>query len=277
MRVAAIVLAGVVMAVCAGAAAAPPVDRFNGARAFAHLKAQVAIGPRPAGSPASRRLAERLRRELPNGRFQAVPGGLRNVIGTVRGRDPGRTVVVGAHYDTEDIPGFVGANDGASGVAVVVELARTLPPRTIRPTVVFILFDGEESPPGADDSRFEEVALRGSKVAARTYRRAEAAIVLDLIGDRSLSIPRETFSNRPLWARLRTAARRVGAGWAFPPATRPAILDDHIPFMRAGVPAIDVIDFEFPCWHRLCDDMSAVSVRSVDAVGETVRELLRTF
>jgi glutaminyl-peptide cyclotransferase len=276
MRLVLSVLAGVVLAACAGAAAAP-VNRFDGARAFAHLRAQVAIGPRPAGSAASRRLAERLRRELPNGRFQAVPGGLRNVIGTVRGRDPSRFVVVGAHYDTEDIPGFVGANDGASGVAVVVELARTLEPRTIRPTVVFILFDGEESPPGADDSNFEEVALRGSKVAARTYRRAEAAIVLDLIGDRDLTIPRETFSNRPLWARLRTAAWRVGAGWAFPPATRPAILDDHIPFMRAGVPAIDVIDLEFPCWHRLCDDMSAVSVRSVDAVGETVRELLRTL
>ena len=277
MRVAVAMLAGLVLAACAGAAAAPPGGRFDGARAFAHLKAQVAIGPRPAGSPASRRLAERLRRELPNGRFQAVPGGLRNVIGTVPGRDPSRTVVVGAHYDTEDIPGFVGANDGASGVAVVVELARTLPPRTLRPTVVFILFDGEESPPGADDSRFEEVALRGSKVAARTYRRAEAAIVLDMIGDRSLSVPRETFSNRPLWARLRTAARRVGAGWAFPPATRGAILDDHIPFVRAGVPAIDLIDFEFPCWHRTCDDLSVVSVLSLDAVGETVRELLRTF
>jgi hypothetical protein len=266
-----------ILLVAASPAPRTQVNRFDGARAFAHLRAQVAIGPRPAGSAASRRLAERLRRELPNGRFQTVPGGLRNVIGTVRGRDPSRVVVVGAHYDTEDIPGFVGANDGASGVAVVVELARTLPPRTIRPTVVFILFDGEESPPGADDSRFEEVALRGSKVAARVYRKAEAAIVLDLVGDRDLSIPRETFSNRPLWAKLRTAARRVGAGWAFPPATRDAILDDHIPFIRAGVPAIDVIDFTFPCWHRLCDDMSAVSVRSVDAVGETVRELLRTL
>jgi Zn-dependent M28 family amino/carboxypeptidase len=265
------------VAAAAGASPQARVDRFDEGRAFAHLRAQVALGPRPAGSAASRALAERLRRELPNGRFQAVPGGLRNVVGSVRGRDPRRVVVVGAHYDTEDLPGFVGANDGASGTAVVVELARTLRPRTVRPTVVFVLFDGEESPPGADDSRFEEVALRGSKVAARAYRKAEAAIVLDMIGDRQLSIPRETNSNLRLWARLRTAAKRVGAGRAFPPEARGAIIDDHVPFIRAGVPAIDLIDFTFACWHRPCDDMSAVSAASLDAVGETVLELLRTF
>ena len=94
---------------------------------------QVRLGPRPAGSPASRKLAAQLKAELPNGRFQAVPGGLRNVVGFVPGRDPSRTVVVGAHYDTKDLPGFVGANDGAGGTALVVELARTVKPRELRP------------------------------------------------------------------------------------------------------------------------------------------------
>ena len=82
-------------------------------------------GPRPAGSEASRALAARLRGLVPNGRYQSVPGGLRNVVGSVRGREPGY-IVVGAHYDTKDLPGFVGANDGASGTAVVAELARTI-------------------------------------------------------------------------------------------------------------------------------------------------------
>jgi Zn-dependent M28 family amino/carboxypeptidase len=253
------------------------VDRFDAAKAFAFLRWQVELGPRPAGSATSRRLAERLRAELPGGRFQPVPIGMRNVIGTVRGRDPSRLVVVGAHYDTEELADFVGANDGASGTAVVVQLARTLRARTIRPTVVFILFDGEESPPGADDSRFEEVALRGSKVAARAFSHAEAAIVLDMIGDRQLSIPREAMSDERLWRRVRAAAARVGAAWAFPAQTRTAILDDHVPFLRAGVPAIDVIDFTFLCWHRTCDDMTAVSAGSLDAVGETVLELLRSL
>jgi Peptidase family M28 len=253
------------------------VDRFDAASAFAFLRWQVALGPRPAGSTASRRLAERLREELPGGRFQPVPNGLRNIIGVVPGRNPSRRVVVGAHYDTEDIPGFVGANDGASGTAVVVELARTLRPRTVRPTVVFILFDGEEDPPGSPPGGFEQYGLRGSKVAARAFPGAEAAVVLDMIGDRHLSIPREAMSDEPLWRRLRAAAVRARAAWAFPAQTFTPILDDHVPFLRAGVPAIDVIDFTFACWHRTCDDLSAVSARSLDAVGETVAELLRAL
>lgn len=258
-----------------GSAAAVRVDRFDGAAAFRFLEYQVRLGPRPAGSAASRRLAARLRRDLPRARYQAVPGGLRNVIGTVPGRDPGRVVVVGAHYDTKDIPGFVGANDGAAGTAIMRQLARTVRPRTVGPTLVFIAFDGEESPRGTPDERFEQEGLRGSKVAARRYRDAEAMILLDFVGDRSLSIPREASSDERLWARLRASARRVGALRNFPAGTAGSVLDDHTPFVRQGVPAIDLIDFDFPCFHRRCDDLSAVSARSVDAVGETVLDLLR--
>ena len=133
------------------------------------------------------------------------------------------------------------------------------------------------TPPGSDHLPFEQAGLRGSKVAAAAYRNAEAMILLDLVGDRSLSIPREANSDRALWFKLRTAARRAGKGHAFPPAARGGILDDHIPFVRAGVPSIDVIDFTFPCWHRRCDDASSVSARSLDAVGETVFALLRSL
>jgi len=261
----------------AEAAERPAVDRFDEKRAFELLRRQVALGPRPAGSPASRRLAEELRRLLPLGRFQPVPGGLRNVVGVVQGRDWHRTVVVGAHYDTKDIPGFLGANDGASGTAVLVELARTLRPGTVGPTVVFVAFDGEESPAGTADADFEEKGLRGARVAATRLRRPEAMILLDFVGDRQLSIPRELNSDARLWARLRAAADRVGAGAAFPPATQGPIADDHLPFLAAGVPSIDLIDFDFPCWHRTCDDLSAVSPRSLDLTGETVRELLASL
>jgi hypothetical protein len=250
--------------------AAVHVDRFDGAAAFRLLRRQVELGPRPAGSPESRRLARLLRRIVPRGRYQEVPGGLRNVIGTVRGREPGY-VVVGAHYDTKDIPGFVGANDGASGTAVVAELARTI--RRPRHTVQFVFFDGEESPRRSDD--FEADGLRGSKVAAQTFAGARAMVLLDFVGDRRLSIPREANSGPGLWQKLRAAARRVGAGPVFPDRTSGSVLDDHIPFLDAGVPSVDLIDFTFPCWHRRCDDMSAVSEPSVDAVGETVYELLR--
>ena len=235
-------------------------DRFEEQSSWAFLKRQVALGPRPAGSPTSRELAGILRRSIPNGRFQAVPGGLRKVV-------------LGAHYDTKDLPGFVGANDAASGTAVVRELARTIKPRRLRPTLIIVFFDGEEAPPGKD-AQFERYGLRGSKVAARAFRSAEAAIVLDFVGDRELAIPRDQFSNRRLWGKLRASARRTGFARHFPVREQGAVLDDHVPFIRAGVPAIDLIDFDFDCWHMRCDNLTAVSPQSLNAVGETMMAFL---
>ena len=268
----ALALVGAVAISCGGE---PPVDRFDSAAAMTLLEEQIALGPRPAGSDASRTLAERLRNELPNGRFQKVPGGLRNVIGTVEGSDPQRTVVVGAHYDTKDEPRFVGANDGASGTAVVVELARRLEPRELRPTIVFALFDGEESPRGSEN--FARDGMRGSRVAATSFGDAEAMILLDYVGDREFSIPREGNSDVDLWTQLRSAAKRVGHGGHFPAGVANPMLDDHIPFAEQGVPSIDLIDFTFDCFHQPCDDRSAVSESSLDATGETVLELLRSL
>ena len=252
-----------------------PGDRFDAAAAMTLLEQQIALGPRPAGSDASRTLAERLRRELPSGRYEEVPGGLRNVIGSVKGTHPERVVVVGAHYDTKDLPDFVGANDGASGTAVVVELARQLEPLDAGPTVVFALFDGEESPRGSSD--FERDGMRGSRVAAKAFDDAEAMILLDLVGDRDLSIPRESNSDQRLWAKLRAAAKRVGQARHFPDVSASEVIDDHVQFAERGIPAIDLIDTDFGCFHRRCDDRSAVSTSSLDAAGETVLELLRSW
>lgn len=251
------------------------VDRFDERSAFGFLERQVELGPRPAGSGASRRLGEWLREEVPGGRFQPVPGGLRNVIGEVPGSDPERFVVVGGHYDTKDIPGFVGANDGASGTAVVLEVARTLEPGELEPTVVFAFFDGEESPAGTSDADFAEEGLRGSRAAAEELAGAEAMINVDFVGETRLRLPREENSDPDLWERLRTAAQRVGFGEVYPPESQPGVIDDHIPFQEAGMPSIDLIDFDFECFHRPCDDLSAVSARSLDAAGEPLLEMLR--
>jgi hypothetical protein len=258
------------------AATRAAADRFDARRAFADLRSQVELGPRPAGSRASRRLAERIRRRLPDGRFEAVPGGLRNVVGRLPGQKP--AIVVAAHYDTKDLPGFVGANDGAGGTAAVLELARGLQ-RLRRPAsapeIRFVLFDGEESP---DDSKpFYSSGLRGSRSYAARHRDVRAVILLDFVADKSLSLPREDGSDPALWTRLRKAARRVGSGSAFPDESVGEVVDDHTPFTRAGVPAIDLIDFTFPCWHRRCDDMSAVSAASLDLAGEAVFELVSTW
>ena len=278
-------LAAVLTAGCGGAGAAPPAapvptaDRFDAGRAWADLRMQVALGPRPAGSPASRTLAERLRRALPGGRFEPVPGGLRNVVGALPGR--GKAILVAAHYDTKDIPGFVGANDGAGGTATVLEVARALR-RAGGPAcqrrVRFVMLDGEESPGPGDDGDFARTGLRGSRAdAARTAGRIHRAIVVDFVADADLSLPREALSDPALWAQLRAAAARVGVGRVFPARVAPGVLDDHLPYRQRGVPAIDLIDFDYPPWHTVGDDLDAVSPRSLDAVGEALVAMLRVM
>ena len=256
------------------------VDRFDSARAWNALKYQVSLGPRPAGSAQLAKLAAYLRARLPRGHYEAVPGhpGLRNVVGRIPGSLP--AVVVGAHYDTKDLPGFVGANDGAGGTAAVLEISRDL--RKLKrpkgaPEIRFVFFDGEEA---TDDSRdFLDTGVRGSTAyAERHAKEIRALILLDFVAEKgAMRIPREAGSNAALWARLRRAAQRVGSGAAFPDETSGEVTDDHTPFTERGIPAIDLIDFTFPCWHKPCDNLSAVSEHSLDVSGEAVLELLRSW
>jgi glutaminyl-peptide cyclotransferase len=257
------------------------IDRFDAERAWRLVEHQVAVGQRPAGSPQLRRLARRLRPLLPRGRFESLPGEsrLRNVVGTIPGRRP--AIVIGAHYDTLVEPqGFVGANNGAAGTAVVIEAARALarlPRRAGTREIRFVLFDGEEPAAGLpeESSDFYNHGLRGSRayVAAHPGRTC-AMVLLDYVGNRGLRLPREGTSTPALWVRLRLAARRVGAISYFPAASGAAITDDHTPFLRAGVPAIDLIDWRYP-GHDLSDGLDKLSRRSLDAVGSTIVELAR--
>ena len=247
-------------------------------RAFELIQLQVEEGPRPAGSPASRELAEHLKGALPDGAIERVPGGLQNVVGTLPGSEP--AIVVAAHYDTEaTIPGHVGANDGAAGTAAVVELARALErelPEEHR-EVRFVLFDGEEEPPGCPDARFEQCALRGSKAYVEAHPgEVGELILLDYIANAGLQLPREANSDPALWKRLREAAAEVGAEGFFPAEGdgRYAIIDDHIPFVRAGVPSIDLIDFDYEYADTAQDTPDKLDPEALDAVGETVAELV---
>jgi glutaminyl-peptide cyclotransferase len=199
---------------------------------------------------------------------------LRNVVGTLPGRRPG--ILVGAHYDTlVEPPGFVGANNGAAGTAVVIEAARALS-RVRRPAgaaeVRFVLFDGEEPAAGLpeESTDFYSEGLRGSRAyVARHPARTAAMMLLDYVGNRGLRLPREGSSTPALWARVRAAARRLGAARFFPDETGATIVDDHTPFLRSGVPAVDLIDWSYP-GHDLSDGLDKLSRQSLDAVGETV-------
>jgi hypothetical protein len=256
---------------CAGSAA--KVDRFDEDRAWKTLQYQVKLGPRPAGSPELKGLATYIKNRIPRGRLEAVPGGLQNVVGEIPGK--GKAIVVAAHYDTKDIPDFVGANDGAGGTAAVMEIARVM--RSMKrpknaPPIRFVFFDGEEA---TDDNDFYGTGVRGSKAYAKQHAKdIRELVLLDFIADKDLAIPREESSDEAMWKRLRAAAKRVGSASAFPDATQGTVLDDHTPFVRRGVPAIDLIDFTFECWHQTCDDITAVSKASLDLSGEAVLEYM---
>jgi glutaminyl-peptide cyclotransferase len=269
------------MATAPQVVAARSPDRFDAGRAFALTKLQVSYGQRPAGSPQLRRLAERLVIRLPRGHFENVPGqpGVRNIVGTLPGRRP--AIVIGAHYDTLVQPaGFVGANNGAAGSAVVIELARALA-RTHRPKdarqVRFVLFDGEEPPAGLpeDDPNFTKDGLRGSRAYVKAHPHdTKAMILLDYVGNRGLQLPHEGTSTGWLWRRLRAAAERVDKIGYFPPGDETPIIDDHTPFLESHVPAVDLIDWRYP-GHSLQDGMDKIDRDSLDAVGETVLQLVR--
>ena len=270
-------LAAGLLATATAAATAPlhPGAPFDGAYAYALTKLQVDAGPRPAGSAMQRAVAEKLVKLLPNGHFEAVPGGLRNIVGSLPGRMP--AILLVAHYDTTDVPGYLGANNSATGVGAVIAIAKALksdPPAKARRAVRFLLTDGEEAPSGFED--FYAEGLRGSKAYASAHaKELREVIVLDFIALHDEQLRRDTTSDRPLWARLRSAAARSKTLAIFPDQVQGTVLDDHTPFLRAGIPAIDLIDFDYPCWQKVCDDLSQVSKVNLARVGRTVLELIR--
>jgi glutaminyl-peptide cyclotransferase len=271
------------LAACGSAERTHPPSAFDAQRAFRDLRAQVEIGPRPSGSAAGRRTRKLIVDRLRSAgiRDVRVQRPYRNVVARVPGAQPG-TVVVGAHYDTKDIPGFVGANDGASGVAVVLELARTLPARLAGPSIDLVLFDAEEAPRGES---FESGGDRGSRQFVRLARDGgrqgspdladiHAMVLFDMVGDCDLHIPHEANSDPDLYGVFAEAADRQSGSESPFGGEAAGVLDDHTPFLQEGVPAVDLIDFDFgpgpspgAWWHTRADDLGHVCARSLGAVG----------
>jgi glutaminyl-peptide cyclotransferase len=251
--------------------------RFDAAAAMAIARMQVDAGQRPAGSKTLRAVAERLKPMLPDAHFEDVPGqpGLRNIVGDLPG--PGPVIVIGAHYDTEYHPkGFVGANDAAAAVGTVIELAKSIKSLTrsaVSPGIRFVLFDGEEEPHPTDD--FYADALRGSKAYVQLHaEEVRAMILLDYIGNTGLRLPREGSSTQSLWQQVRDAAGKVGVEGIFPDRTQASIFDDHTPFLRAQIPAVDLIDWSYKYKDTIDDTYDKLSEDSVDAVGETITQVI---
>ena len=251
-----------------GAAAARPrprvpsghVDALRPPRRLRLGEAPGGLGPRPAGSAPRSELAERLRRALPGGRFQAVPGGPAQRRRRRARARPKRIVVVGAHYDTKDMPGFVGANDGAGGTAVMVQLARTLKPRTLRADAGVHRLRRRGGPrrrPGRRTS--PQRACAAARWRAKRYKNAAAMVLLDFVGQRNLPLLRRgQLRLGPVGQGAHGRRAKAGVGRVFPPTSRAASRTTTRRSCAQGVPAMDLIDFDYPCFHRTCDDLAQI-------------------
>jgi hypothetical protein len=284
---------GLTAAAGSAAVAAP----FDGARAFRDLRDLVAIGPRPAGSPgaaATRALIrERLRQagwKVQEHPFEArTPRGpvpMVNLIAVRRGSRPGRILLV-THYDTKNIDGirFVGANDGGSGVALLLEAARQLATRELVYEVWLVFCDGEEAiGPNItrDDGLYGSRALAERMESNGELETVRALILVDMVADADLNLITNVATPAPLRALLVQEARALGVEGVIDRTPFPGLVDDHTPFVERGVSRVlTLIDFQYgarrtpgPYWHTERDDLDAVSERSLNTTGALAVQVL---
>ena len=253
---------------------------FDGQRAYEDVKTQVEFGPRVPGTAGHAQIQEWIRSELEAAGWkveiqesEALGHPIRNIV--ARRNDESPQIILGAHYDTrlyadndpdpsnhrEYVPG---ANDGASGVAVLLELARTLPEDTEPIWVVF--FDAE------DNGNIESWDwILGSREFVRNNSfQPRAVVIVDMIGDADLNVYKEYNSDPELTDQIWNTARSLGYESKLIPEYRHSMLDDHTPFLEAGIPAVDIIDFDYPHWHTIQDTVDKVSAESLEIVGRTV-------
>ena len=260
-----------------------PKMAFDSNRAWEHLRKQVSFGPRPSGTPAivetRRYIIDQLKAAGIESREQMFIGmtplgevSMTNVIATIPGKRSER-IVLASHFDTKLYREFtfVGANDGASSTAALLELGRVLKQRPNEYTIELLFLDGEEARlewRGNDNTYGSRHYVQAAQKSG-SLKSLRALVLLDMIGDRELSIKRDSNSTPWLVDAIWSAAARAGHGSTFSNQLT-TIEDDHIPFLRAGVAAADIIDLENPTWHTPQDDLDHVSARSLQIVGDVV-------
>lgn len=271
---------------------------FDSTRAYRYLKEQCALGPRdPEGEGHRRAIGYFIAHFKALGMTAAqqpfvhtdmasgkkVP--LVNFIVTVPGREAGRQpVIFCAHWDSRPRADqeasqmlasrpILGANDGASGVAILMELANLFKAKPPLQTVHLVLFDGEDY---GREGNIEEYFLGARWFSEHLPAGApEYALLFDMVGDKDLHLPMERNSMKQspgLTTKIWSRAKSLGLG-AFEPRMGPSVLDDHMPLQSKGIPAIDIIDFEYPAWHTQGDTPDKCSAYSLGVVGRLAASL----
>lgn len=262
---------------------------FSGERAYENAVYQVSLGPRIPDSQAHDQVIQWIQSELiKNGwdvelqQFSSMGHPLVNIIGKKVSEDSPEVplVIIGAHYDTRLVSdrdpnpqlrmqAGSGANDGASGVAVLLELARIIS-KDLPLNIWLVFFDGE------DNGRVEgwDWILGSTGFVERLIEKPDAVVILDMIGDRDLNLYWEKNSDPELSKQIWSIAKDLGYSSQFIPLRKHRILDDHVPFIEAGIPSVDVIDIDYPYWHTTADTPDKLSAESLEAVGKTIHNWL---
>ena len=274
------------LAACVSAAQPPQPTppKFDGARAFDDLKKMVEIGPRPAGSPALEKTRAYIRKELTAAgltveeqAFDArTPLGVARMV-NLRATLPGSAqhggrIVIGGHYDTKLVREFTffGSSDAASSAAFLLEIARAMKGRNNPLPIELLFLDGEEAVvewQGQDHTYGSRYYVEQLKKAGTT-KDVRAFILVDMIGDKNLGIRREQNSTRWLTDAIWSAARQLNRR-EFIDETTP-IEDDHLEFLAAGIPSVDIIDLDYAAWHTADDTLENVSANSLQTVGDVL-------
>ncbi len=281
---------------------------FEGKNAYdEYLMGQLKFGARPAGSQALRATGDYIldvlnqygwETETQEFKYRNIP--IRNLIAKTNvGQGP--IVILGAHYDTRaraemdktnpDAP-ILGANDGASGVAVLLELARTLDKTKLKNQVWLAFFDAEDNgkltacdlrvapqqePTALCDTNTWDWSVGAEHLAASLQTKPAAVIVLDMIGDAQQEIYYERNSDKQLQETLWSIAANLGYRQWFIPEFKWSMSDDHTPFLQRSIRAIDMIDFDYPYWHTTQDTADKVSAASLERVGRVVETWLENY
>jgi Zn-dependent M28 family amino/carboxypeptidase len=260
---------------------------FDGARALEHVRQVVGFGPRPPGSAAIAQTREYLKQQMAALGLQTIeqPFDAATPLGTMKmvnvrvvipGARPER-LIIGGHYDTKIFKAFrfVGANDGGSSTGFLIELARVLKDRKNPLTIELVWFDGEEAVidwTATDHTygsrHYVEAARRSGALAS-----IKGMVLVDMIGERELNIRRESMSTPWMTDAIWQSARTLGYGRYFPDEPMP-VEDDHVAFLRAGVPAVNIIDLDYAVWHTAGDTLDQVSARSLEIVGTVLMDAL---
>jgi Zn-dependent M28 family amino/carboxypeptidase len=278
------VLVAVLLVTCLAVTSCARKDGlFDGERAYQHVEAQCAIGPRIVGTEGGRQAAQYIARELDKLGWlvEVQEFTFRGVVGQniVASRGSGDLYVIGAHYDTRPIADrdptdktqpVPGANDGASGVAVLLELARVLDLSKVDKQVWLAFFDAED----CGNINGWPFSVGAAEMAEHMSVRPKAVVVVDMVGDEDQRFMWETASNEELNRTLWSIAATLGYENEFIPRLGYSIMDDHVPFLQRGFLAVDIIDFDYPYWHTTQDTPDKVSAQSLQRIGRVLEKWL---